>query len=238
MGIEHVRAMTSMVFYKTHVGFYSTTHNTMAFTVISGGANGVDLEAEKLARRYGWKVKVLIPPCHPRRASVHPLTHQQLAEAILLTTQVANRLNKQLTNPISLQYIHRNYHVVKQADMVLAFTCFQPERNVCMGGTGWAVEMSKVINKVLYVYDVERNIWFWYNPNQDLFYTCDQMSNEQYALPTLVPKTAIVGVRNLYDYPEALLELQETFKRSLNLPKQESKDVNELCNPFKLLSIL
>ena len=238
MGIEHVWAMTSMVFYKTHVEFYSSTHNTMAFTVISGGANGVDLEAEKLARHYGFQVNVLIPPCHPRKASVQLLTHQQLAEAIPLTTQVANRLNKQLTNPISLQYIHRNYHVVRQADMVLAFTCFQPERNVCMGGTGWAVEMSKVLNKVVYVYDVERNIWFWYNPHQDLFYTCDEMSEEKYALPTLVKKTAIVGVRNIYDYPEALLELQETFKRSLNLPKQNCKDVKELCNPFKLLSIL
>ena len=210
----------------------------MAFTVISGGANGVDLEAEKLARHYGLKAKVLIPPCHPRRASVHPLTHQQLAEAIPLTTQVANRLNKQLTNPISLQYIHRNYHVVKQADMVLAFTCFQPQRKVCMGGTGWAVEMSKVLNKVLYVYDVERNMWLWYNSHQDLFYACDQMSEEQYALPTLVKKTAIIGVRNIYDYPEALLELQETFKRSLHLPKPEDKDVKELCNPFKFLSVL
>ena len=195
----------------------------MPFTVISGGANGVDLEAEKLTRHYGLEVKVLIPPCHPRRACVHPLTHQKLAEAIPLTTQVANRLNKQLTNPISLQYIHRNYHVVKQADMVLAFTCFQPQRKVCMGGTGWAVEMSKVLNKVLYVYDVERNMWLWYNSHQDLFYACDQMSEEQFALPTLVKKTAITGVRNIYDYPEALLELQETFKRSLNLPKQATR---------------
>ena len=210
----------------------------MAFTVISGGANGVDLEAEKLARYYGLPVHVLIPPCHPRKASILPLTHQQLAEAIPLTTQVANRLNKQLTNPISLQYIHRNYHVVKQADMVLAFTCFQPQRKVCMGGTGWAVEMSKVLNKVLYVYDVERNMWLWYNSHQDLFYACDQMSEEQFALPTLVKKTAIIGVRNIYDYPEALLELQETFKRSLNLQKQECTDVKELCNSFKLLSIL
>ena len=195
----------------------------MAFTVISGGANGVDLEAEKLARHYGLKVKVVIPPCHPRRASVHPLTHQQLAEAIPLTTQVASGLNKQLTNPISLQYIHRNYHAVKQADMVLAFTCFQPQRKVCMSGTGWAVEMSKVLNKVLYVYDVERNMWLWYNSHQDLFYACDQMSEEQFALPTLAKKTAIIGVRNIYDYPEALLELQETFKRSLNLPKQATR---------------
>ena len=207
----------------------------MAFTVISGGANGVDLEAEKLARYYGLPVHVLIPPCHPRKASILPLTHQQLAEAIPLTTQVANRLNKQLTNPISLQYIHRNYHVVKQADMVLAFTCFQPQRKVCMGGTGWAVEMSKVLNKVVYVYDVERNIWLWYNPHKDMFYVCDQMSEEQHALPTLVKKKALIGVRNIYDYPEALLELQETFKRSLNLPKTSDKDVEKLCNPFKLL---
>ena len=60
-----------------------------------------------------------------------------------------------------------------------------------------------------YVYGVERDIWFWYNPDQDLFYACDQMSEKQYALPTLVQKTAIVGVRNLYDYPHAVLELQE-----------------------------
>ena len=49
-------------------------------------------------------------------------------------------------------------------------------------------------------------------------------------------KTAIIGMRNIYDYPEALLELQETFKRSLHLPKQEDKDVKELCNPFARLT--
>ena len=49
-------------------------------------------------------------------------------------------------------------------------------------------------------------------------FTREQMSEEQYALPTLVQKTAIIGVRNIYDYPLALLELQDTFKRSLNLP--------------------
>ena len=197
----------------------------MAFTIISGGANGVDLEAEKLARHYGLPVRVLIPPCHRRKASIKPLTHQQLAEAIPITTKVAFRLKKQLTNPISLQYIHRNYHVVKDADLVLAFTCSEPE-------------MCKLLNKVVYVYDVERNVWLWYNPTKDMFYACDQMSEEQYALPTLVKKTAIIGMRNIYDYPEALLELQETFKRSLHLPKPEDKDVKELCNPFKFLSIL
>ena len=156
-------------------------------TVISGDAPGVDLEAEKLARHYGLNVEVLIPPCHPRKSTVQPLTHQQLGEAIPITKQVAARLNKQITNPISLQYIHRNYYVVKKADMVLAFTTVQPESNLCFGGTGWTVEMAKLLKKVLYVYDVQHHIWFWYNPEQELFYACDQMSEEQFALPTLVP---------------------------------------------------
>ena len=151
----------------------------------------------------------------------------------LRTTHVAVRLNKYLENPISLQYIHRNYHVVKHADMMMAFKCFQPESHLCFGGTGWAVEMAKVLKKNLYEYDVERDIWFWHNRDQDLFYASDLMSEKQYALPTLVQKTAIVGVRNLYDYPDAVLELQETFKRSLNLPKEQCKDIKELCNTLK-----
>ena len=209
----------------------------MAFTIISGSANGVDLEAEKLARHYGLPVQVLIPPCHPRRASIQPLTRQQLAEAIPVTTQVACRLGKQLASPISTQYIHRNYHIVKQADMVLAFTCFSPNKKQCLGGTGWGVEMAKVLQKVLYVFDVERNQWFWYNSRQDLFHACDDMSEEQYVIPTLVKNTAIIGLRNIYEYPDALLELQETFTRSLNVPKEEhNKDVESLCNSFQRFS--
>ena len=97
------------------------------FTIIAGGACGVDLEAEKLARNHGLPVQVLIPPCHPRIKTVPPLTTGQLNEAIPIRKQVAARLNKQMENPISLQCIHRNYHVLKNADMVLPFTNFQQQ---------------------------------------------------------------------------------------------------------------
>ena len=163
------------------------------FTIISGGANGVDLEAERFDRDFGLPVQIFILPCHPRSKYLSPLTHSQLGEAIPITKQVSARLNKPLSNPISLQYIHRNYHVVKQAEMVLAFTSIQPESNLCFRGTGWAVEMAKLLKKILYVYDVERNIWFWYNHQQDLFYACDQMSEEQFALPTFLPKQLLWG---------------------------------------------
>ena len=90
-------------------------------TIISGGTNGVDLEAERFARDFGLPVQILVPPCHPQSKYLSPLTHSQLGEAIPITNQVSARLNKPLSNPITLQYIHRNYHVVKQAEMVLAF---------------------------------------------------------------------------------------------------------------------
>ena len=79
---------------KTHLIYYHTL--TIQFTkIISGGALGVDLEAEKLARYYCLRVEVLVPPCHPRSQTVPPLTSTELAEAIPTTKQVAARLNRQ-----------------------------------------------------------------------------------------------------------------------------------------------
>ena len=62
---------------------------------------------------------------------------------------------------------------------------------------------------------MEKQIWLWYRHDQDLLYTCDQMSEEQFTLPTFLPRTAIVGIKNIYDFPNALLELNDTLKRSL-----------------------
>ena len=89
-------------------------------TIISGGTNGVDLEAQRFARDFGLPVHILVPPCHPQSKYLSPLTHSQLGEAIPITNQVSARLNKPLSNPITLQYIHRNCHVVKQAEMNLS----------------------------------------------------------------------------------------------------------------------
>ena len=51
------------------------------FTIITGGANGVDLKAESLARHYDLDVQVLVPPCHPHSSTLRPLTTAQLNEA-------------------------------------------------------------------------------------------------------------------------------------------------------------
>ena len=44
---------------------------------------------------------------------------------------------------------------------------------------------------------------------------CEEMTEEQIMYPTLFSRTAIIGVRNIYDYPDALLEMNDLFKRRL-----------------------
>ena len=62
------------------------------------------------------------------------------------------------------------------------------------------------------------------------------MSEDQLALPTFLPRTAIVGIRNIYDFPYGLLELNDVFKRSL--PCQNKTIFKSLKFVFVYLSKL
>ena len=44
---------------------------------------------------------------------------------------------------------------------------------------------------------------------------CEEMTEEQIMNSTLMSRTAIIGVRNIYDYPVTLLEMNDLFKRRL-----------------------
>ena len=44
---------------------------------------------------------------------------------------------------------------------------------------------------------------------------CEEMREEQIMNPTLISRTVIIGVRNIYDYPDALLKMNDLFKRRL-----------------------
>ena len=44
---------------------------------------------------------------------------------------------------------------------------------------------------------------------------CEEMTEKQMMNPTLIGRTAIIGLRNIYDYPDALLQMNDLFKRRL-----------------------
>ena len=43
----------------------------------------------------------------------------------------------------------------------------------------------------------------------------EEMTEEQIMNPTLISRTAIIGVCNIYDYSDALLKMNDLFKRRL-----------------------
>ena len=70
--------------------------------------------------------------------------------------------------------------------------------------------MVQLLGKPLYVFDVDREQWFWWNPDTQQYLPCEGMTETQIALPTLQDKTAIVGTREedqvLYPTLEALFK--------------------------------
>ena len=184
----------------------------MPLTIYTGGAKGVDTHVEHLCQVYGHTCVVFIPPCHPRARSLTPLTQKELDAATPLVTQAAFRLGRQLHHPISLQYIQRNVHVIQPASLVLAVGHFDELRKHLLGGTGWGVVMAQHLGKPLYVFDVDKEAWLWWNPTQGQYQPCEGMTEEFMALPTLQDKTAIIGTRE--EDPAIYPTLEALFKRT------------------------
>ena len=176
-----------------HTDFF--LFQTMPLTIYTGGAKGVDMHVEQLCHLYGHSCVVIIPPCHPRAKSLVPLTQPDLDAATPTVSQAAFRLGRHVSHPISLQYIQCNYHVIQPASLVLALGYFDEFRKHLLGGTGWSVVMAQILGKPLYVFDLDRDQWYCWNPTLQQYQPCEGMTDDQIALPNLQDKTAIVGTR-------------------------------------------
>ena len=191
----------------------------MPLTIYTGGAKGVDTHVERVCHLYGHSCVVLIPPCHPRAKSLTPLTQPDLDAATPTVTQVAFRLGRHVSHSITLQYLQRNYYVIKPASLVLATGYFDELRKHVLGGTGWSVAMAQLFGKPLYVFDLDIDLeqWFWWNPTLQHYQPCEGMTEEQIALPTLQDHTAIVGSREedkaVYPTLDALFKRTYTPKK-------------------------
>ena len=167
----------------------------MPLTIYTGGAKGVDTHVEHLCHKYCHQCVVLIPPCHPRAWSITPISRAALDAATPTVTQVAFWLGRSVSNPITLQYLQRNYHVVEDASFVLALGYFDDARKRVLGGTGWSVAMAQILGKPLYVFDLDMEQWYWWNPTLQDYLPCGGMTELQVCLPELQDKTAIVGTQ-------------------------------------------
>ena len=85
------------------------------------------------------------------------------------------------------KYMHllaRNWMQVKNSDAIYAIG--EIKNNIVAGGTGWAVQMAIDNNKQVYVFDQNKNNWYYWNGK---FEYCNT--------PVLVENYAGIGTRDI-----------------------------------------
>lgn len=136
------------------------------YTLFTGGANGSDLYWQEEASKHGMAIRIMSFQKHKRfkvpGAQVEVFTTDQLKEADQ-TVEEANKRMKR-TFPCRSEYdsnlIRRNYHIIKDADAVLAIG--KIGRNAIQGGTAWGVVMADILGKPAYIYDMRALRWYEY----------------------------------------------------------------------------
>ena len=144
----------------------------------------------------GWNPTIVLGRSpFPPHEHLPSFAFQDFFHSNRVVRQVAFRLGRHVSHPITLQYLQRNYHVIKPASLVLALGYFDELRKHLLGGTGWSVAMAQILGKPLYVFDLDMEQWYWWNPTLQQYQPCEGMTEEQIALSTLQDNTAIVGTR-------------------------------------------
>jgi hypothetical protein len=174
-------------------------------TLISGGHKGAEAEFGRAAKRHGIEQTTLSFEGHDMEwpVGVRVLTPDELAKGDVSMEIVCRRMGRTYHHPGKVRSVVQSiFHMVNDAYQVFAIGWIQPDDTV-KGGTGWAVELAKLFNRELYVFDQARDDWFAWRGNR-----------WEPAQPTIGDKPFCgTGTRNLTDAGRAAIG--ELFERSV-----------------------
>ncbi len=176
--------------------------------LISGGHKGAEAEFGRAAKRWGIEQTTLSFEGHDMEwpHSVRTLPAEELAKGDVSMTIVCQRMGRVYHQAEKIRRVVQSiFHIVNDSYRLFAIGWIQPDDTV-KGGTGWAVELAKLFNRPVAVFDQGRNAWFaWRGGRWDP------------DTPTLGEQPfAATGTRNLTD--EGRAAIAELFRRSLGEP--------------------
>ena len=162
--------------------------------ILSGPSKGFDQMVAHLCAKYPeHKHLICIPPSDPQAKSVVPLTQVQLNVGMPNLQCAGLALRRIVTKATTWPYLQRNVHLVSHAKQVFAFGKFDDMHKHVEGGVGWTVRMAKQRNVLLFVFDLDFEEWWWWDPNERCFRQCEGISEDWITLPTLAGMTTLVG---------------------------------------------
>ena len=174
------------------------------FTLYSGGHRGAEAEFGKLAEKYGVKEvnfsfegNIL-----DRDAGVRLLNQEELEKGNISMDIVSTRLGRSFSKGNRIRKVIQSiFHMVNNGYQIFTVGWILPDKTV-KGGTGWGVELGKLFNRPIFVYEQDRKAWFSWVDN-----------DWKMATPVIHHKSfAGTGTRNLTD--DAAAAMQDLFERS------------------------
>ncbi|HNH45716.1 MAG TPA: AAA family ATPase [Myxococcota bacterium] len=134
-------------------------------TLFTGGAAGAEAAFGELAERWGVKETNFTFRGHVQAHSrgAVPLTEAELAAGDVSLAYVARKLRRSFGENTMLRRVLQSlWHQVSRAEQVFVIGTIQEDGTVT-GGTGWAVELARMWNKRLWVFDQEKDSWYLWN---------------------------------------------------------------------------
>lgn len=178
----------------------------------SGGCQGADLEWDKIGKEIGF-----IKHIHYRQKelkSVAPEVREIIEKAVY---NAAISLKRPTIEFKGKDLIRRNWFQAHFGDTIFALSYIIEQgqkdtrgflnltgKQIVAGGTGWTVEMAIQMSKTIYVFDMNKNQWFYWSYPRSEFTAC--------STPTLTKDYAGIGTRVLT--PEAIQAIKEVYKKT------------------------
>ncbi len=160
-------------------------------TVYTGGHRGAETEFGRLAEQWGIGEVNFAFEGHEieRTRGVKVLTPEELEKGNVSMEIVSTRMGRKFSKADKIRRVIQSiFHMVNNGYHVVAVGWIQPDGTV-KGGTGWAVELAKLFNRPIGVYDQDREEWF-----------CWKDSKWVSEIPIIQSKTFVgSGTRNLTD---------------------------------------
>ena len=135
-------------------------------TLYSGGHKGAEAHFGELAEAWGIKeVTISFEGHKPERTrGVLMLSQEELQKGDISMEIVSGMMKRTYSRTDKIRNVIRSiFHMVNNGYQVIAIGWIQADDTV-KGGTGWGVELAKLFNRPLSVYDQNKKEWFlWEN---------------------------------------------------------------------------
>ena len=135
-------------------------------TLYSGGHKGAESEFGRLAEVWGIQEVNFSFDGHEteRTRGVRVLTPTELDKGNVSMEILSTRMGRKFAQANKIRKVIQTiFHMVNNGFHVIAVGWIQPDDTV-KGGTGWGVELAKLFNRPVHVYDQDRHGWFaWQN---------------------------------------------------------------------------